>query len=1250
MRNCADVNIGMPELTTTSTPTNVQTTPSFHKPISLTQTAVILPPITTAVPQPWWLSHRRLKRDTSQMNKLSVLPSHLFFRRKLLSNRRRKRQIISRKPTNMDYVSKSLAFKSHAKPNRGKIQKDLPIDIKPELRSRLSSLFNDLIGKLNGRAEFNPNHFGYERDVDVWGSLERQRTNKRQINNYNSRNDFSAVYYSPSTSSLPNDEQEQRDLTLHTRFREHKNMISNGMSPVNIRTWENAKGYRHLYPTSEESDEEFAYEKHTKHFEDSEYPFGFNKRDEKDTYYDRTSATKYQRKNGQNQYGGYKHHSGEMNTIPDINRINRFKMSDVVGTSKREFRKFTDKNEIDRELNDVILFKTLKLQYDLANKYNFLKSNIPILSEIEEPVVQIERIVKTDGFSGAEQVYTNPTKMDSSEVRRDQSKLKLVPDKSTEQREQLNMTLMTHVAQNQESLLNNRNTAANVESDINLQITSDNRLIKGQSSKTKLGLKKEEFKISNMIPVLSETTSDSNDRAMFTSTHRQYIEPLMPTLTAHGIATSVFLSAMVNSTVTPMISKSSIKSRREKQSKGIDLTTRLHERYGEEHKAPLYPNLSKSSGTSHNGNNTEIPNKPLKPLVDNQHLDLISNESLFIQRSTSAKADNSNMQITKITEKGKSKKNKIVKLTDSELTIPRKSVITMQSNTSKRQRYVQIPVNQSNTSKQQRHVQIPVNPSISKQTTLTDPNFQRKGTIKNKSEIKGNIVQQHKTGTGFLESALYVGKEITKTAPEPLHPLTPIQDKHVTDQTYLDKTHINNLELSLEPENRLQKIRPTTDLYLGKPVHSLKETPIIGTELSNKDKSIINISNIKSLLGSSTKSSEDGNELKHGSNFKPSGLIGRLLENKALKWSESQSFPKLQISKPKVIGENQKWLDRSKFTSNDKTIFLKLQISEPKVIVENQNVPDRKKFSSNDKTISFLGTHEYSMTGRISSNPPPRNNMQFTPSKSLQDEEDEDEHVYFYDIGVSPARKIKIFTPNEPLKPFDTPSFDSTSSSVSSLIGFLSKGSSVQDTSRDTNTESKREQQYKGIPITIISDEMSTVQRKEEIIDNDDNPRLRFLPEINDSNMWRYPKRINKSFQPNRIYNTVFSRRTPGIRVYPEMGLESNPRTPLLFSNSRQNRNDDQLIRAPRFRTQLLTSAFKTFPGLSVTRVVSRGLPPLFIKRQRRITPLPKVRSLDFMNRLVRKQYYPLLLNKSRLYVHRNMIPRLFIVKRRIFL
>jgi hypothetical protein len=51
------------------------------------------------------------------------------------------------------------------------------------------------------------------------------------------------------------------------------------------------------------------------------------------------------------------------------------------------------------------------------------------------------------------------------------------------------------------------------------------------------------------------------------------------------------------------------------------------------------------------------------------------------------------------------------------------------------------------------------------------------------------------------------------------------------------------------------------------------------------------------------------------------------------------------------------------------------------------------------------------------------------------------------------------------------------------------------------------EQQYKGIPITIISDEMSTVQRKEEIIDNDDNPRLRFLPEINDSNMWRYPKR-----------------------------------------------------------------------------------------------------------------------------------------------
>jgi hypothetical protein len=297
-----------------------------------------------------------------------------------------------------------------------------------------------------------------------------------------------------------------------------------------------------------------------------------------------------------------------------------------------------------------------------------------------------------------------------------------------------------------------------------------------------------------------------------------------------------------------MISKSSIKSRREKHSKGIDLTTRLHERYGEEHKAPLYPNLSKSSGTSHNGNNTEIPNKPLKPLVDNQHLDLISNESLFIQRSTSAKADNSNMQITKITEKGKSKKNKIVKLTDSELTIPRKSVITMQSNTSKRQRYVQIPVNQSNTSKQQRHVQIPVNPSISKQTTLTDPNFQRKGTIKNKSEIKGNIVQQHKTGTGFLESALYVGKEITKTAPEPLHPLTPIQDKHVTDQTYLDKTHINNLELSLEPENRLQKIRPTTDLYLGKPVHSLKETPIIGTELSNKDKSIINISNRNMVL------------------------------------------------------------------------------------------------------------------------------------------------------------------------------------------------------------------------------------------------------------------------------------------------------------------------------------------------------------------------------------------------------------------
>jgi hypothetical protein len=74
-------------------------------------------------------------------------------------------------------------------------------------------------------------------------------------------------------------------------------------------------------------------------------------------------------------------------------------------------------------------------------------------------------------------------------------------------------------------------------------------------------------------------------------------------------------------------------------------------------------------------------------------------------------------------------------------------------------------------------------PSISKQTTLTDPNFQRKGTIKNKSEIKGNIVQQHKTGSGFLESALYVGKEITKTAPEPLHPLTPIQGKHVTDQT-----------------------------------------------------------------------------------------------------------------------------------------------------------------------------------------------------------------------------------------------------------------------------------------------------------------------------------------------------------------------------------------------------------------------------------------------------------------------------------
>jgi hypothetical protein len=41
------------------------------------------------------------------------------------------------------------------------------------------------------------------------------------------------------------------------------------------------------------------------------------------------------------------------------------------------------------------------------------------------------------------------------------------------------------------------------------------------------------------------------------------------------------------------------------------------------------------------------------------------------------------------------------------------------------------------------------------------------------------------------------------------------------------------------------------------------------------------------------------------------------------------------------------------------------------------------------------------------SNPPPRNNIQFTPSKSLQDEEDEDEHVYFYDIGFSPARRIK---------------------------------------------------------------------------------------------------------------------------------------------------------------------------------------------------------------------------------------------------
>lgn len=1191
MRNCADVSIGVPELTTTSTSTSVQTTPSFHQPISPTRTTVSLQPITTVVTQPWWMSHRRLKRDTSQMNKLSVLPNHLFSWAKLLSNRR-KRWTISRQPINIDYISKSLAFKSHGNSNRGKIQNDLPIDIKPGVNTRLSSLFNDLVGKLNGRAYFNPNHFGYERGGDGWGRLETQRTSKRHMNNYNSGNDFNTVYNSPYTSSLPDEEQELEDFTLHKRFVEHKNMILNGMSPINIRTWEKANGYRHLYPTSEESDEEFAYEKHTKHFEDSEYPFEFTKRYDEDTYFDRTRSNQYKRKNWQNKHVGYTNY-GSQN---DINRINRFKLSDVVGTSTREFMKFTDKNEIDRELNDVILLKTPKLQYDQTNKYQIIKANVPILSEIEEPIVQIERIVKTEESNGVEQVYSNPTKMESTKVRRNQSKLKMVPEKSTEQREQLNVTLVTHLTQNQASLLNNRNMAANVEDGSNLQITNDNRLIKGQSSKTKIGLKREEVKTSSMTPILNETTSDSNYHEMPQSTRIQDIEALIPKLTAKFTATSVSLSSMVNSTVTPMISKPSIKSGGEKHSKDIGLTTPLHE----EHRAPLFPNLSKSNGASQSGNNKGIPNKTSKPLVNNQHLDIISNESLFIQRSTSSKAENSNTQMTKITEKGKSMKNKIVKLTDSTLTIPRKSVITMKSN----------------TSKQQRHVQIPVNPSINKQTTQTDINFQRKETIKNKSEIKGNIVQQYTTGNDVFESALYVGKEIIKTTPKPLHPLTTINEKHVTDQTYLDKTHINNLELSREHENRLQKIRPTTDLYLSKPVHSVKETPII----RNKDKSIINISNIKSLLGSSSKSSEDGHELKHSSNFKPSVLIAKLLQNKALQWGSSQSLPRLLISKPKVIGEKQ------------------------------NEQEDRDKVTSNDKTISFLGTHKHLITGQIPSNPPPRNNMQFTSSKPLESEQDEDGHVYFYDIGFSPARKIKIFAPNEPLKHFNTPSFDSTSSSGSSLIGFLSKGPSVQETSRDTNTESEMEHQYKGIPITIINDEMSAVKRKEEIIHNNQSPRLRFFPEINNSNMWRYPKRINNRLKPNRIYNTVFSRRTPGILVYPEMELESNPPTPLLFSNRMQNRNDDQLIRAPRFRTQLMTSSVKTFPRSSVTRVVSRGLPPLFIKRQRRITPLPTVRSLDLINRLVRKHYYPLLVNKSRLYVHRNMIPRLFIVKRRIFL
>lgn len=1225
MRNCADVNIGMPEFTTTSTSTYVQTTPSFHIPILPKQSTATSTPTTTAVPQPWWISHRRLKRDTSQMNKLSVLPNNLFSWRKLLSNRR-KRQIISGEPINTDYISKSLAFKAHGKPNGGKIQKDLPIDIKPELKSRLSSLLNDLIGKLNGRADFNLNHFNYERGVDVLGNLERQRTSNRKMNNYDSRNDFNTAYNSPNTASLPDDEQIQGDLAFHTGFIEHKNIILNGMSPVNIRTWEKANGYRHLYPTSEESDEEFAYEKHTKHFEDSEYPFGFNKRYDKDTYYDRIRSKQYQGENGENQHTGYENYGSQY----DINSINILKISDVVGTSKSEFMKFSDKNEIESEFNEVHISKTPKLKYDKTNKYQLLKSNVPILSEFEEPVVQIERSVKTDAFSGTEQVYTNPTKMESTEVRRDQSKIKLVPDKSTEQIEHLSVTLIPHLAQNQESVLINRSIATNVASDINLQITNDNRLLKGQSSKTEFELKKEGVKTSSMIPVLNETTSDSNYQDMLKSTHRQDIEALIPKLTAHGTATSVSLSSRVNSTVTPMISMSSIKSIGEKHSKGRYLAMRLHERHGEEHKALRYRNLSKSHGKSNNGNKTEIPNKTLKPLVDKQHAELISNEAIH----RSGKVDNPNIQITMIAEKDKSTKENIVKLTDSELTMPRKSVITIQPNTSKQQRYVQIPVG----------------PLISKQTTQTGPNLQRKGTIKIKSEIQDNILQQHKTDNGFPESTLYVGTEIIKTIPQPVHPRTTIQDEHVTGQIYLDKTHINNLYLSHLPENRLQKIRPTTDLYLNKPVQSLKETPITGTELLNKDKPIRNISNVKSLIGSSTKSSEDGHELKHDSNFKPSVLIGKSLQNKALKWSQSQSFPSLQMSIPKEIVENQNGPDRSKFMSSDKTIFPKLQIYKPEIKVESQNGPDRSKFTSNDKTISFLGTHKHLITERIPSNPPSRNNMQFTSSRSLPEEKDDDGHVYFYDIGFSPARKIKIFTPNEPINHYDASSFDSTSSSGSSLIGFLSKGSSVQDTSRNTNTRYKMEQQHKGIPITIISDEMSTVKQKEEIIHNDENPRLRFLTEINDSNMWRYPKRINKRLKPNIIYNTVSSRRTPGIRVYPEIELESNPPTPLLFSNNRHNRNDDQLIRAPRFETQLMTSSVKTFPSLSVTRVVSRGLPPLFIKRQRRITPLPTVRSLDLMNRLFRKHYYPLLVNKSRLYVHRKMIPRLFIVRRRIFL